>query len=188
MTEPRDRSFSRPNCPACGNAVPFFARWNISIFRPAYCRSCSNAVTFGRGALVAQLMLYLALLPVFYLVFDRNSWVGYLGLAVILVVSALIANASKLRPVTDNLRPVNEGGKVNRPSIMRVLLVILCLAAPASILAAIVVASLRDHLEAIHPLVFLIALIGAMYCAFWLVARGVIGELRSFARERSRCD
>ncbi|NGP53601.1 hypothetical protein [Thioalkalivibrio sp. XN8] len=93
-------TFTKPTCPICGEAVPFFARWNISIFRPAYCPACSSAVTFSRAPLVIQLLLYVAMIPMFYLVFGRSSWVGFLGLAAILALSALVATISKLKPVS----------------------------------------------------------------------------------------
>lgn len=109
MTTSPNVILSKPTCPFCGETVLFFTRWNISIFRPAYCPSCSNAVTFGRGTLVAQLMLYLALVPMFYLIFGRNSWVGYLGLTAILAISALISTVSNLRPKTTPTNSVHDG-------------------------------------------------------------------------------
>jgi len=98
-------TFSKPGCPVCGSAVPFFTRWNISIFRAGCCPSCSNAVTFGRATLITQLILYLATIPMFYLVFGLNSWFGYLGLAAVLALSALISSVSKLRCVSDRETP-----------------------------------------------------------------------------------
>lgn len=101
----RDETFSKPGCPLCGGTVPFFTRWNISIFRAAYCPSCSNVVTFGRVTLITQLLLYFATIPMFYLVFGRNSWMGYLGLAAILALSALISSVSELKSVSSQTTP-----------------------------------------------------------------------------------
>jgi hypothetical protein len=115
MSKPADETFQKPGCPVCGGAVPFFTRWNISIFRAGYCPACSNAVTFGRVTLITQLILYFATIPMFYLVFGPNSWFGYLGLAAILALSALISSASKLRPVSSRGTPTVGGRNSSHP-------------------------------------------------------------------------
>lgn len=71
------------------------------------------------------------------------------------------------------------------PSVLRVIVVLGGLAAPATIIMAFLVSRFQGSLEAVHPLLYLVVLITAMYGAFWLMARKVLLELRDYARHRA---
>jgi hypothetical protein len=71
------------------------------------------------------------------------------------------------------------------PSILRIIIVIGGLGAPAAILMAYLVSRFQDSLEAVHPLLDVAVLIAAMYGGFWLMARKVLVELQDFARHRA---
>jgi hypothetical protein len=71
------------------------------------------------------------------------------------------------------------------PSILRIIVVIGGLGAPAAIIMAFLVSRFQGPLESVHPLLYLVVLITAMYGAFWLMARKVLIELRDYARHRA---
>lgn len=74
---------------------------------------------------------------------------------------------------------------MNSPSVLRVIVVLGVLAAPATILAAFVVSRFQGALERIHPLFYLVVLIAVMYTVFWLISRKVLLELRDHAIHRA---
>jgi phage gp36-like protein len=74
---------------------------------------------------------------------------------------------------------------VKPPSFLRVILVIGGLGAPAALIMAYLVSRFQSPLIEVHPLLYLLILITAMYGAFWLMARKVLLELQDYARYRA---